>query len=253
VEREKTVLNHTFYDLDSLLLRLSPRKDSSVPLQESTQKWETLTMPERVSFQLDEANVLLLDKAEGSLDGVRWFSNTEILRLDNMLRNCIGLPERGGKVSQPWADTETDQHHKVYLRFRVWAEQEVPGVKIALEQRNTALVTLNGVEAGPVEGWYTDKAILVRSLGDLRAGLNEINITMNISRRKGLEWCYLLGKFGVKVAGEFRSLTQMPELLGFDNVVSQGLPTMVAISLIEFRCLAPGGYGLQYHIMQALR
>jgi hypothetical protein len=38
-----------------------------------------------------------------------------------------------------------------------------------------------------------------------------------------VEWCYLLGYFGVDVIGEYRVLTAAQPLLGFDDVTKQGL------------------------------
>lgn len=39
-----------------------------------------------------------------------------------------------------------------------------------------------------------------------------------------MEWCYLLGAFGVKLIGTDAVLEELPDKLGFGSIVSQGLP-----------------------------
>ncbi len=222
--RGKTVLNRTLYDLDSLLLRLSPRRETVKQAPAQAGQWKPLPVPEQVEFRLEEENVLLLDKAQASLDGGAWTQTMELLRLDNKLREKLGWQNRDGHVAQPWTVTETEAPHSVKLRFRVFSDREIPGVKLALEQGRTARVLLNGREVGPVEGWFTDKSIVIRTLGNLRRGENIIEATVSFTKRTGLEWCYLLGSFGVKLWGAGRELTELPKRLGFDCVTRQGLP-----------------------------
>ena len=224
VEGGRTVLERELWDLDSLLLQLVPRGTARPvePAQERT--WEEIPVPETVEYALDEPNVLLLDKAEASLDGTVWTEKTELLRLDNLLREQLGWPHREGHVAQPWTVREAEPPKPVYLRFRVTADRPISGVKLALEQGQTAKVRLNGVEAGAVDGWFTDKSILTRSLGDLVPGENLLEVETFLTRRTGLEWYYLLGDFGVEVRGSARTVTALPDKLGFGDVTGQGLP-----------------------------
>ncbi len=45
-----------------------------------------------------------------------------------------------------------------------------------------------------------------------------------IGIRTKVEWCYLLGEFGVKVAGCERTICALPEKLGYSTITSQALP-----------------------------
>ena len=224
VEFGKTILERTLYDLDSLLLRLSPRDDTVTSVQGTSVRWEKLSLPEQVTYTLDESNVFLLDKAEASLDGGAWTKKTELLRLDNQLRLQLGWPSREAKLAQPWTIQETEEPHKVRLRFHVYSNCVISGAKLALEQGTDATVFLNGVEAAAADGWFGDKSIITRPLGEIQKGENIIEAEVKFSRRKGLEWCYLLGDFGVKVSGEYRSLTERETTIGFDSITVQGLP-----------------------------
>ena len=216
--------DNRLFDLDSLLLHLVPRGTAPAVEKAKAKRWRKLSVPAMVDYTLDEPNVYLLDTASASLDGETWTEEMEILRLDNVLREKLGMAHRGGGVAQPWAVTELAQPHKVRIRFRVNCACAVRDVKIALEQGKGAPISLNGqaVESG-VEGWFTDKSIVTRHLGDLQIGENIIEVTLPLGERVGLEWCYLLGDFGVHVVGACREIMPKAEKLGFADVIHQGL------------------------------
>jgi len=75
-----------------------------------------------------------------------------------------------------------------------------------------------------VDGWYVDKAIRRVSLPGLRKGTNILELTTPLGRRTNLEWCYLLGDFGVHLYGTEAVLVQQPEKIGYGSIVSQGYP-----------------------------
>ena len=184
-----------------------------------------MNVPSLVHYVLDEPNALLLDKAEYALDQGEYRPEEEILRADNALRRELGWPLRMDAVAQPWTVKEEKTEHTVRLRFAVRSEIAVPDAKLALEDAELAKIWLNGklVESGP-EGWYTDKSIGTVALGTLEPGDTVIEAEWPFGRRTNLEWCYLLGSFGVRLQGESRTLTALPEKLGFDDVTRQGLP-----------------------------
>ena len=111
------------------------------------------------------------------------------------------------------------------LRFRVPSEIEVLDARLALEDADAAKITLNGkpVAAKP-EGWYVDKCIETVALDKLNVGENVVEVELPFGRRTNIEWCYLIGAFGVKMQGEYRAITPLPEKLGFDDITRQGLP-----------------------------
>lgn len=224
VTNGKTVVQVKLHDLDSLLLRYSMRE--SVPAAVPVQKegGNTLRVPQRVAYTLDEPNVYLLDKAEFALDDGPYRPAQELLRADNILRQELGWPMRKNAVAQPWTVHESEPEHTVRLRFTVNSTVALRGVKLALEDADLAKIACNGRPiTAPSDGWYTDKCIQSVSLGELHKGENIIEITLPFGRRTNVEWCYLLGDFGVQIYGEYRELTPPPETLGFDDVTRQGL------------------------------
>ena len=78
--------------------------------------------------------------------------------------------------------------------------------------------------SGAVDGLYVDRCIGARPLPDLQAGDNIIERSLPFDRRTNMEWCYLLGEFGVEVYGEYHCLTAMPDQIGFGNITEQKFP-----------------------------
>ena len=65
------------------------------------------------------------------------------------------------------------------------------------------MIIWNGVPVDKkVCGWYVDKSIKKIVLGKLAVGKNDLVITRPFGEKTNLEWSYLLGDFGVRVAGE---------------------------------------------------
>lgn len=221
----KTVVKTTLYDHDSLLLRYTDV--NTVPQQpEKKSKGRTVQLPvgQKIDFELNEPNVYLMDKAEYALDDEPYAPAMELLRADDALRERMGWHKRQSAVAQPWVIEEKKPEHTVRLRFTVHCAQDIPGVKLALEDARLASITCNAqpVTAEP-DGWFTDKSIATVPIGMLLEGVNTIEIAIPFGKRTNVEWCYLLGDFGVRICGEYRELTAAPVYLGFDDITRQGL------------------------------
>ena len=222
----KTYLNFDLYEYDSLLLRFNACGVQQLPQTAAKiTKKHALCVPEVVDYELEEPNALLLDKAEFALDGGEFSPAQELLRADNELRSRLGWPNRQGAVAQPWAVQEETIEHEATLRFRVYSEIAFEGAKLALEDADKAKITLNGetVTAKP-DGWFVDKCIGTVALPALRTGENVITVTLPFGRRTNVEWCYLLGDFGVEMNGSRRTIVPAPGKLGFDDICRQRLP-----------------------------
>ena len=226
IDNGKTVVRVSLYDLQSLLLRYTDRTCvAEVAPEVPNAPGAPMMLPKRVAFTLDEPNVYLMDKAEYALDDGPYYPEQELIRADNDLRGKLGWQKRlGGKVVQPWAIEEPVPEHTVRLRFTVFCQEAVQNVKMALEDADVATILCNGapVTATP-DGWFCDKDIKTVPLGTLNAGENTIELRLPFGRRTNVEWCYLLGSFGVSVQGEYRVLTPMPEKVGFADLSQQGL------------------------------
>lgn len=221
-----TVITKTLYDYDSLLLKLVDGKnEAAVASEEKAEPVNNVKVPALVPYTLSEDNVLLLDIAEYKLDDGEYNEEEEILRLDNACRKAIGYPKRCSSVAQPWVIEKEAIEHSVSLRFTINSEIDYSGALLALEDAEKAKIIFNGKEiSNEILGWYTDKDIKTVALSDIKAGENILEITLPFGKRTNTEWCYILGKFGVKVLGKTKVITALPEKLAFDNIVHQGLP-----------------------------
>ncbi len=212
---------------DSLLLRLTgkasePQGRKAIPYLPG----ETFYLPEPKAFTLEEDNVLLLDTAEYSFDGGKWEEEEEILRIDNLFRKKLDLPLRMEALAQPWVNQEEQKNtHKLGLKFRIYSEIELKGAALAMERPENAEIYLNGerVIHGSC-GWYVDECIKKIPLPDIKRGENILKLFIPFGPKVNVEWCYLLGDFGVQVLGRKKKITGLPQEIYFGDYTRQGLP-----------------------------
>ncbi len=139
-----TEFKRRIYDYDSLLISLEEETGEAVSIQESEGTGIPVAIPECVPYSLNEPNVLLLDRAEYALNEEPYQSAEEILRLDNLCRERLGMPVRGMAIMQPWADKKKIAEHCIWLRFTI--ESEVCLDKIFWEQKDRKKRKLCGME-----------------------------------------------------------------------------------------------------------
>ena len=218
---------------DSLLLRLLPRatgredgaEETGLPPLEEETPPEPREICGPVRYTLDEDNMLLLDLAEWALDDEPWRKEEEILRLDNLARDALGFPRRKKAVKQPYLLEKEKPGHTLRLRFRVPSLTALDSVSLGLEEDGDAAILWNGREIpfAPT-GWFVDRCIRTVPLGSLNRGENVLEVRFPFGRRTNPECMYLLGAFGVSVAGTVKTVTRLPDRLGFGDIVPQGLP-----------------------------
>lgn len=239
-EKGWTVVEHIFYDYDSVLLRLNGTvedilwKASGIgePDGESVLGTEETAINPLVEYVLGEPNVLVLDKAEYYLakdDGeqeITYEPETELLRADGNIRKSLGWMVRGAAIPQPWVRKKEKAVHRLYLRFTIESEIDCRQVWLAMEEVQSAYIIWNGGEVAkkPDAGWYTDRAIRKIALPGLKMGKNVLELILPFGKETNTEWCYLLGAFGVRMMGEKKIITAMPERVGFGNLTGQGFP-----------------------------
>lgn len=183
-----------------------------------------LADPVRVT--LSEPNVLLLNQAEWRWNDGPWQPREETLRIHNRVRQACGLPPREGHVAQPWVEpAEAPLLGRVELRFRVRGGVNVDGAQLALEEPAAWRLAVNGIDVATTdEGWWVDEAIRRVRLPTLPAGDHELVLSRDFTHRTELEWCYLLGDFGVRVEGRHARLVEPVRSLTFGDWTRQGLP-----------------------------
>ena len=229
VSGDKTVIKRELYDYDSLLLELKPfspeipsvRKSPKTPLRE-------LYLDKPSAFSLDEPNAMLLDRAEYRVDtpslddSAEWLPEEEMLRLYDAAAKLAGLPEYDEK--QPWTAPPEILSHHVDLKLTINSDIDYEGARLALENAPLCEVRLNGEPAGEIDGWFTDESIPTIRLPKITRGENTLLIRSPIGVNTRLEWCYILGGFGVRLAGRRAAITTLPETLGFSSITGQLLP-----------------------------
>ncbi|MBR3928829.1 MAG: hypothetical protein IKJ65_07495 [Clostridia bacterium] len=241
-----TIFDRKWHMHDSLLLLLeNGRREGSSNVSETLLNNPDLTF-ENVNVELEEENMLLLDMAEYSVNGSAFFSEEEILRIDNLARKHLGIPLRRKEVCQPYLIAPEEAKDKITLRFTFESETETDGAYLALEDAEKALITFNDapVENKPI-GWFVDKAISKIALPGIRKGRNTLLVTYPIGRRTNLECLYLLGDFGVKVNGTKKTLLPPVKKLGFGDITKQGLPFYTGNLIYKFRIFTEGDFTLR--------
>lgn len=220
-----TVLHTDMYEQDSLLLRYDNAPAAQTEAAARPTSVHSLPVSGLAAYTLSEPNVLLLDKAEFALDDEPYHPVCELLRADNIMREQLGWPGRYAAVAQPWVIQEEKALHTARLRFTVHSSIAIEHAHFALEDAALAKLTVNGtpVTAKP-DGYFTDLSIGTLPLPPLPAGDSTIEVILPFGKRTNIEWCYLLGNFGVELMGAHRQIVPLPEKLGYDCITRQRMP-----------------------------
>jgi hypothetical protein len=224
-----TIFEHRFEAHGHLLVSLTaatPAVGRSVRPRKTPVVKEVARLDGPLRVSLSEPNALLLDQAEWRVNGGAWQPREEILRLDNLVRRRVGLPDRTGNIPQPWCDTRLSPVlGTVEVRFTIDCDAPVARPQLALENARETAVTLDGkpVAAKPT-GWWVDEAIQTIRLPALGKGRHTLILSVSYTRKSGLEWCYLLGDFGVALAGRHARIIGPVRSLAFGDWTTQGLP-----------------------------
>lgn len=214
---------HMFAE-DSLLLYLEPKMPEEVA-ESPARKYQSVTLSDISSYDLTEPNVLLLDYAEYKFDDGEWQERKDILTIDNEFRLKLGLPRRQDHFTQPWRIPNVPTENTAYLKFVFDSDRKVAGASLAMERPEKAKIFLNGQPVdNKATGYYVDKFIKTVALPEIQAGKNELLLEIPFGRKENLEWCYILGDFGVTVYGDHAKITNKPERLLFGDITRQGLP-----------------------------
>lgn len=226
---DEILIKYEFSQHDSLLLYLQPEepKKSSIGQPEDQSYEKEIYLSEAVPVTLSEPNTLLLDLAEYAFDKGAWQPREELLRIDNSFRKQLGYPLRMEALAQPWVNNDgiVSEQHTLSLKFTVVSGIEVINAHLALEDaQNTEIVVNNVKVPSIIDGWYVDECIKKVPLPTLSKGKSEIILNIPFTEKTNVEWCYLLGDFGVQVAGSDATIIEPVRKLAFGDWSHQGLP-----------------------------
>ena len=184
------------------------------------------------AYELDEPNVCVLDYTRMKFDTDTEFGELdEVLRIDNRLRDRLGIERRGGEMLQPWFAKMkyTVPYGKLTLEYPFYVDVMPEGqVWLAGERPEVQEYYCNGVRLTNTDphDWWVDNAFKKMEIpsGTLKTGENIITIVTDFKRTTNIEAVYLLGKFGVIAkAGESR-LVKLPETLSLTDTAERNLP-----------------------------
>lgn len=177
------------------------------------------------SYQMEELNCLLLDQAEYAFDDGKWHESDELLRIDNIFRKILGYPLRTEALAQPWTIKEkTIEGHLLKLRFRIVSEVNLSNLFLAMEHPEKVDIWLNDEKIFYQDaGWYVDESIRKIKVPDFMRGENILEVHIPFGRKTNVEWMYILGEFGTKIAGRQASMMSRPDKILWGDYVHQGL------------------------------
>ena len=245
VREENTELTWRCWGQDSLLLRLTPARsgdgrraaareaalDGSYGIHmaeelsrdRGSRNGRPLPPPEEIIR--GEDNVLVLDTAEWRTDADPWESAEEMLRIGLRAKEKLGISTAAASDAQPWALPPEKPEHTLSLRISFRTEIALPAARLALEDAEECRVTLDGAPlSDEQDGFFTDEAIRCFPTGPLREGVHTVELTRPLTAAACTENLFLLGDFGVRVAGRETAVVQAPRTLDYGDWTAQGLP-----------------------------
>ena len=183
------------------------------------------------AYELDEENVCALDFARWRWNGGEWNPAAEVLKVDDAVRDLLGIERRGGEMLQPWFSklhhTEVYGELELEYSFRIETLPAAP-VTLAAERPDVMHYSVNGVPVTPDAdgGFWVDVCFKRMTIpaGVLKEGVNTVTVTTSFTRNSNIEALYLLGGFGVRTEGHAAALTTLPETVRFGSLKEQGLP-----------------------------
>ncbi len=216
----------------SRLFVIRPKPDAELPRHQGHMEVARTKLGGAWRYQLDEPNVLVLDKAQYRLAKGHWHGPMEILKIDQAVRDALKLPRRGGQMVQPWARrAKPVKPTPIVLRYVVQIDEVPAGpICLALETPERFAVTINGhrVSSDADDGWWTDRSIrrLPVDPAVLRVGVNEIEMAIDFVEDDNLEASFLLGAFGVRLdaSRERAGIEALPAKLRHGDWCRQRLP-----------------------------
>lgn len=217
------------YRDESLLLELRPgdHAECTFPEIKPCGNTEIMTL-EPQSVRLTEPNAFILDFARYALNGGAMSEGMEILKLDNAVRAELGLPPRCENMRQPWA-MEPGPAHDLTILYEFVSETPFDSLTLILERPEEQQITLNGVGAEPLDGYFIDRSFRKLRLSGMQRGRNKLVIRRKFTEKTNLEPMYLLGDFRV---GNGRLAPSRSVTLG--DLTRQGLPHYTGNAVYTF-------------------
>ncbi len=211
---------------------LTEQNDSALPaLPGAMSAGDRLIVRGTFAYETNEQNVCVLDFARFRFNGGEWSDEAEILRIDGMVRDRIGIERRGGGMLQPWYAKLHDKtvYGKVELQFTFDIDTLPEGDLILAGERPERMhYAINGVplQSLDIHDFWIDDCFkkMVIPHDALKLGTNVITAETDFMRTTNLEALYLIGDFGVALDGRRRTLIPCAQNLQSGDLARSGMP-----------------------------
>lgn len=181
------------------------------------------------SISLSEPNVVVLDYCQYKIENGPWESAKNVLLIDRIIRQQMGLAPRGGRMVQPWFQkAQKRQGPNIALRFSFEVKTiPVSPLYIAVEQPNYYNLRVNGYPVNnKTTGYWVDKCLgkIPLDISGMQRGQNILEMEGCYEPDVGIESVFLLGQFGVNLKGTLPVLVKASSVLSCGDWVTQGFP-----------------------------
>ena len=224
------------FDLDAAGTRcfvLSKTQDPSLKLQPRYTLKEELEIT-NAEFEpiFDEPNVCVLDFCRYRFSGQYWSDYNEALKIDQQVRNAVGIELRGGEMLQPWYAklNYTQKYGELELEYDFFIDR-IPSSEVFLagERPEFNSYFINGtplVSTDINDFWIDDCFKKMHVPKDaLVLGKNTVTVKVDFMRTTNIEALYLVGDFGVSVSEtNKRTLVEPAKKLMLGNFADLNMP-----------------------------
>ncbi|MBA4386710.1 MAG: hypothetical protein C0404_01945 [Verrucomicrobia bacterium] len=214
-------------------------KAKDLPAVRQAHVVESISLAPEWDYKLDEPNGLTIDYARmrvlGTNDGMavscagRWRERKLLWQHEADLRKELGFPDNTDPKEEPfvWMKNLSPRSAEIELECEIFVEHK-PGSSLSLvmEHPERFEMWLNGIKLpGKSAGWFIDHSFSVVPLGriGLKKGRNVLLLKTDYRQHHWIEDMYLVGKFGVRNAGDRLFVTALPQRLTLGDWVNQGL------------------------------
>ncbi|ESZ97442.1 hypothetical protein SBOR_2131 [Sclerotinia borealis F-4128] len=192
--------------------------------------WDILKMD---TFTREES--LLPNQAENGWTQLQYkfegcANATEVLRIDNIIRDRLRLPHKGAAFRQPWSIPASERAPKTHvtMRFLIQSEFDVDTpFKLALEDAKAMEISINDTKLNSqkADGWWVDEAIQTLKIpaNIIKKGTNILTVSFPFGILTNIERLYLLGEFSVGTK-HLRYQLERPKTIFWGDITKQGLP-----------------------------
>ena len=176
-------------------------------------------------IELHEPNVLVIDMAKWKIDDGEWQENDETLRICNKAKDMLGFSNGTCHGAQPWVFDAPEAVNTLTVEATVTSLVDIDDCFLALESFEESEIWINGeLLDKKCCGHYVDFAIKKTPIGTIKAGVNTIRVKRPFNVISNVENMFILGDFGVQVAGDTAIITAPVRSVRFGDLTHQGFP-----------------------------